>query len=113
MSSVNYFITCPHCTSEECNEDFDNGETFILCYACGYYQHSINNTVVKEITDSYGAVHLLFKEEVAHTYAYVESEEHYNALYKELSDVGFDKLSIASLSRVVDGKRIITNLLAG
>ena len=113
MSSLGYHITCPHCGSVECSKDFYNktSETFISCPICCYFKHTKDNSVIKEISHPYGSIDILFKGELVHIVGTVASEEDYHAAVDELTDIGLDKVQSAILSRVVEGKRIATNVI--
>jgi hypothetical protein len=121
MSTVSSCTTCPHCSSQECSVDFDThtNESYLLCYACGYYnitayenkEGKTTKRVIQEINYPFGCFDYKMKDGLSHSVIALSSERDYIKLLRKLKKLGLHKFECATLSQVIDGRRTITDVL--
>lgn len=114
MGSVITMEDCPNCNSQACVDFYyKTGEEYTFCHHCGYSKEVTfekQKAKVIEIKSPYGAFKVRYRGQKGSMSNVLTSEDD---LFKLKLDLEADRENIetALLSRYVDDKIVITNLL--
>ncbi len=114
MGSVITMDSCPNCNDQAYTDFYyKTGEEYTFCHHCGYAKEVTfedKKVKIQEIKDPYGAYKVRYKGSKGSLVNTVTSEDDLFRLKLSL-EADRENIETALLSRYVDNKIVITNLL--